>query len=127
MAVEGKKKRILIIDDDQDFNSILQIALEGRGQYEVRSESNGLNAVAAAKEFVPDVILLDVKMPEVDGGDIADQFHKEPKLKRKKIIFLTGQITPDEVEYYGSEIRGKLFIPKGLETQELIERIERMI
>lgn len=127
MAQQGKKKRVLIIDDDQDFTSVLQIALEGRGHYEVRSENDALKALAAAKEFGPDVILLDVQMPGLGGGDIAEQFHKEPALKRKKVIFLTGQISPDEVAYYGSEIRGKLFIPKGLETEELIKRIEQSI
>lgn len=128
MPGSASKKRILIVDDDQDFTSVLQIGLEGRGKYQVRVENKATKASQAAKEFMPDLILMDVQMPRMGGKEVAQKiFEEHPELRGKKIIFLTGQITPDEVNYYGSEIKGKLFIPKGITTVELIECIEKSL
>jgi len=64
-------KRILVIDDEPSITLNLKLTLESGGDYEVLGENNPANALAAAQTFQPDLILLDVMMPDLDGGDVA--------------------------------------------------------
>ena len=69
-------KRILVVDDEQGFTMLLKMNLEKKGGYEVRVENDATKALDAAREFRPQVVLLDVVMPEMDGGDVALSFRK---------------------------------------------------
>lgn len=90
--------RILVIDDEEGFTKILKMNLERTGAYDVRVENNSLNALAVARDFRPDVILLDIVMPGLDGGDIAAQFADHPYLRRVPIIMLTALVAHDEAD-----------------------------
>ncbi len=85
-----KKKRILLIDDEPGFTRLLKLNLEETGAYEVRQENMGADGLATAREFNPDLILLDVIMPDMNGGDIALQIEADKLLKNTPIVFLTG-------------------------------------
>src|SRR4051812_5997949 len=69
-AAPGRKRRILIVDDEPDFTFMMGLTLEQTGQFEVRQENDAFQALATAREFLPDLILLDVMMPDMDGGDV---------------------------------------------------------
>jgi CheY-like chemotaxis protein len=83
-------KRILVVDDEPAVTRALKLNLEMTGHYAVRMENSGVKALAAAQEFRPDLILLDVMMPEVDGGDVAAQIGNDPGLHNVPIIYLTA-------------------------------------
>src|ERR1041385_1981538 len=93
--------RILIVDDEESFTRLLKLNLEVGGAYRVRSENHAPHAVAAAKEFMPDLILLDVMMPEMDGGDVASALQADPELKHIPIVFLTAAVKKEEVNSRG--------------------------
>src|ERR1700735_1286857 len=90
-----KKKRILVVDDESGFTHLLKLVLP---IYEVREENNPTRAVEVAREFKPDLILLDLIMPEMDGGTLAAKIREEPLLRFVPIVFLTAIVSPKEAE-----------------------------
>jgi CheY-like chemotaxis protein len=114
------KKRILVVDDEPKITRWLRINLEQTGEYDVREENQGSNAVTAALEFRPDLILLDVLMPGVDGGELASQFQASPKFRNVPIIFLTAAVTRQEVNSHGGYVGGLPFLAKPVDFPELI-------
>ena len=114
------KKRILIIDDEKSFTRVVKLYLEETGAYEVREENNGLRGLNTAKEFNPDLILLDINMPHISGGEVGAQIKDDPDLKDIPILFLTALIRKSEERI----VRGRLFIAKPIQMKSLITRIE---
>jgi CheY-like chemotaxis protein len=118
------KKRILIVDDEPTFTRMMKLVLEQTGRYEVRQENKGVQALAAARDFRPDLILLDVVMPDLDGGDVAAQIEADPMLKGVPIVFLTALV--DEKEAQGAAVKrgGYPFLGKLVSDNNLFECIE---
>jgi len=87
-AVE-EKRRILIVDDDRDASHLIKILLEKNGRYVVLEENDAARAHQSARNFRPDLILLDIMMPGTDGGDVAAQIEADLDLQRTPIVFLT--------------------------------------
>jgi len=81
------KKRILIVDDEKDFTQMVKLNLEETGKYIVRTENIGRQALAAAREFKPHIILLDIVMPDTDGGEIAHNISLDEELSRIPVVF----------------------------------------
>src|SRR5678815_5420661 len=80
-VVEPAKKRILIVDDEVPFTRMVKLNLEKTGAFEVRAENRATYAVAAAREFKPDLIILDVIMPGMDGGDVQNKLKRDRSLR----------------------------------------------
>jgi DNA-binding response OmpR family regulator len=118
------KKRILIIDDEASFTRMVRLNLEKTGKFEVREENRAGHAVAVARDFHPDLILLDVIMPTMDGGDLAATFRKDRHLKNVPIIFLTATVSQREAGSGGLSSGGSLFLAKPVSVDILIARIE---
>lgn len=95
---DAMRHRVLLIDDDENFTHTLRRSLERTGRYEVREVNNSLTALAVARRFRPHLVLLDVVMPGLDGGDVAAQFAGDPRLRRIPIIMLTGLIDTGETD-----------------------------
>jgi len=121
------KKRILVVDDDPKYSDILKVRLESAGAYEVRTESRATRAVAAALEFNPDLILLDVVMPELDGGEVAVQLEDHERLKDIPVVFLTSAVTHEEVTAQDGVIGGRPFLAKPVGLRELLDTIEKYV
>lgn len=122
-----EKKKILVIDDEADFTKLIKLNLERTGQYEVKTENKGLLGLAAAKKFNPDLILLDVMMPDVDGGDVFYQLENDNETKGIPVLFLTAVAKKEEVEMGRGIIGGHTFIAKPVSARELISYIEKKL
>jgi len=120
------KKRILLVDDEPALTRMVKLNLERTGDYEVRTENQGSKAIAAAREFRPDLIFLDVMMPDMGGDEISAQLKEDSELSTIKFVFMTAIVTKDETDAMGNEIGGNEFLAKPVKTQELIEVIERL-
>ncbi len=118
------KKKILIIDDEVALTRVLKLTLEGRGNYEVCTENDSRQAIATARTFWPDVIILDVVMPEVDGGEVHAQLMADPVLKHIPIIFLTAIVRQKEVDEHQGMIGGSFYIAKPVSADGLVNAIE---
>ena len=116
-----KKTRILVVDDEKGFTHLLNMALSSN--YDVCEVNDPDGALGAVREFRPDLILLDVVMPTLDGGDLAAQLRSDPSLATIPIVFLTAIVWPSEGE---SEqmINGYPFIAKPVSRDALIRCIE---
>lgn len=119
------KKRILIIDDEAAFVRLLRLNLDGTGRYTVRAETRGLDGLAAVREFRPDLILLDVMMPGLDGGEVAARLREHPAGKDIPIVFLTAAVKKEEVRSRHGLIGGLNYLAKPVELDELITCIDQ--
>lgn len=119
------KKRILVVDDLKSDTRLLKQQLEESGQFDVREENDPRAAVAAAEEFKPDLILLDLVMPTMDGRHLAACLEASPELKTVPILFITARITKEEVDAVGGRIGGFPFLAKPVPVQELIACVKR--
>ena len=118
------KKRILVVDDEPVITSLIKINLEHTGLYEIRTENEGRRAIEAAREFRPDLILLDVMMPGMLGSEIAVQLQADPQLRATKFIFLTGVVTKSEAQRSAGQIGGQTFIAKPFSADDLCRAVE---
>jgi DNA-binding response OmpR family regulator len=118
------KHRILVLDDEPGFTRLLKLNLEQTGRYEVQVENRPTEALAAAREFHPDLILLDVMMPGLDGGTLAGYFLNSPPFSGVPIVFLTATVTKEEVSSHGGLIGGLPFLAKPVNMAELVACLE---
>jgi len=119
------KKKILLVDDEATIGQLFKNRLESTGAYEVRVETKGTNALSATQAFRPDLIFLDIMMPDMEGSEVALQIKGDPGLKNTPIIFLTAAVTHEEVRSKGGMIGSQTFLAKPWDTRELMECIER--
>ncbi|MCX5692557.1 MAG: response regulator [Candidatus Omnitrophica bacterium] len=121
------KKKILIVDDEKDFVEMVKWNLEKTGGYKVTVETESKYALDVAKVVEPDLILLDVMMPGMDGADVEYQIKKEEKLKDIPIIFLTAIVKEEEIESEDGAIAGHVFLAKPVTLKQLVDCIEKNI
>lgn len=121
------KKRILVIDDEVSFARMVKMNLEKSGEFEVRVENRAMNALSAAREFLPDLILLDVIMPGMDGGDVSKQIKRDRNLKGTPIVFLTATVSRREAGEGGLNSGGELFLAKPVSVEALVACINEHI
>lgn len=120
-------KRILVVDDEVSITKMIKLNLERTGHYEVRVENKGVKAIQAAIEFQPDLIFLDVMMPDLSGDVIATQLKENKNLKDIKVIFLTAIVTRDETADGGNKIGRNLFLAKPVTTLDLLRTIDNVL
>ena len=118
------KKRILLLDDEMDFASVMKMTLELTGQYEVRTAVRSMTFLQVARDYKPDLILLDCMMPGMDGGEVAGQIQADPELKDTPFMFLTA--TADQIEQRPSRCYEgvQTFLPKTMDLDDLLKCIE---
>jgi DNA-binding response OmpR family regulator len=121
------KKRILVVDDEPSITRLLKINLEDTNHYLVQVESSALRVLETAQRFHPDLILLDVMMPDGDGGDVASQLQETPGLKGVRIVFLTAAVTKEEVNSHRGRIGGLPFLAKPVDMSEVLGCLEQQL
>lgn len=121
------KKKILIIDDEKGFTDMLKINLELTQKYEVIVENTSTNALNTAIDCNPDLILLDIIMPGIQGSDLGFLFKEHGKLNQTPVVFLTATVTKDEVDIQGGKINGYPFIAKPSNLLEILKVIAENI
>ncbi len=122
-----KPKKILIIDDEVMFTNIVKLTLEGRENYEVCVENDSRKAVEKIREVCPDLVILDVVMPQIDGSEIHRQLMADPILKHIPVIFLTAVVRQNEVDEHNGIIGGSFYIAKPVSADGLIHAIEKRL
>ena len=122
-----EKKRILVIDDEASVTQTLKLYLEKTGAYEVLEENRAPEGLTTIRQFKPDLVLLDVFMPEVTGGEIAEQIKSSPDVQDTPIVFLTAAVTREEISKQGTIIGSHPFLAKPVTMRELIECIKKYV
>ena len=119
------KKRILLVDDEKSFTNLLKLNLEDTGQYDVRVENWAEDALTAAREFKPDLILLDIIMPRLPGGNVAALIKEDAALKNTPIVFLTAAVRKHQVEENDGIICDHPCLAKPATVEMVIDMIEK--
>ncbi|MBR7801282.1 response regulator [Undibacterium fentianense] len=114
--------KILYVEDDLDIQAVAQIALEVVGGFTLKTCSSGAEAIAAIEQgFVPDLLLLDVMMPNMDGPTTLSELRKLPTTSATPVIFMTAKVQSSEQDYYFTlgaiGVIAKPFDPMTLATQ----------
>ena len=119
------KKRILIVDDEVGAARLLGVNLEATGNYKTRVENWPEDIVAVAREYRPDVILMDIIMPRMSGGDAIELLQADPVLRSIPVIFLTAAVQRWQVADHEGVICDPPCLAKPATTEEIIRCIEK--
>ena len=121
------KKRILVVDDEKGFTSMLRLNLEATGDYEVLVENDSKNALSAAMQYRPDLILLDIVLPHKDGWRVLKEIKQNQKFKNVQIIMLTNLGQKMEVEK-GLKLGAEKYLIKAHYTpQQVAEEVKKLL
>lgn len=120
------QKSILVADDDEVFLKLVERDLTNAG-YSVIKAHDGEEAVRIAKSLRPALVLLDINMPKIDGGEVASQLRGYPLTKDIPIIYLTSMLTKEEEGRIGGNIKGNFLVAKPYDPQALLAYISSRI
>ncbi|MBL1277950.1 MAG: response regulator [Ectothiorhodospiraceae bacterium] len=113
--------RILYVEDEPDIQAVAEIALNAVGGFTLKACSSGEEALAEAVAFAPDLLLLDVMMPSMDGPTTLLELRKLPELANTPVMFMTAKVQPQEIAHFKSlgamEVVAKPFDPMTLADQ----------
>lgn len=125
-ALESGKRKILIVDDDNDLVDLMVDVLARDGRFEIRSVDNGFDAGMMVREYRPDLIVLDVMLPDINGREVCQRVRSDEKTSDIKILCISGMVEDDKI----GELRdagADDFLHKPFEVEVLIERICRQL
>jgi excisionase family DNA binding protein len=121
-ALESGKRKVLIVDDDEELVELITDALKRDQRFEVRSVNNGFDAGMMVKEYRPDLIVLDVMLPDINGKEVCQRVRGDKSMNDVRIICISGMVEEDKV----SELKAAGaddFMHKPFEVERLIERM----
>jgi CheY-like chemotaxis protein len=116
---------VLVADDDPDLTALVEATLRNDG-ISCRTTDNGLTALRMAREIVPDLVLLDVRMPGINGFEVLETIRHDPGLQTLPVILLTGCDDPADV-VRGSELHADQYIAKPVSPNVLLNRVKRLL
>ncbi|WPJ97903.1 response regulator [Coraliomargarita algicola] len=120
-------RRVLVIDDEPSFTRMVKLNLEGTGNYIVEALNESRKALEVAKAFGPDIVLLDVVMPELDGGDVALNLRSRSATKDIPIIFVSAMVSQQESKKGFYQSGGEHFLAKPVDKDTLCGAIETVL
>ena len=120
------KKKILIVDDEKDILLMLKKRLTAGG-YSVLTADNGKDAITIAKSKSPDLIILDVLMPGMDGGEVAKKLKDNFRTQNIPIIFLTALFTREEEYEKDHMVADNITFAKPFDPEELLDEIKMLV
>lgn len=121
-ALESGKRKILIVDDDQELVDLLVDVLERDGRFEIRAVNNGFDAGMMVKDYHPDLIVLDVMLPDINGKEVCQRMRSDKTMDDVRVICISGIVEADKIE----ELRAagaNDFLQKPFEVEKLLDRI----
>src|SRR5947207_11185853 len=125
-ALESGKRKVLLVDDDVELVELIQKVLEEDGRFEVRVANNGFDAGMMVKEYRPDLIILDVMLPDINGKEVCQRVRADNTLEDVRILCISGMIEEDKVQEL--KLSGADdFLPKPFDAEVLIRSEERRV
>ena len=123
---DQKKKKILVVDDDENSVELLEAMFADEDGFEVRSASSGADAAVVAGSFNPDIILLDIMLPDLDGDEIFKSIRKEESLKNTKVVVVTA-LSEKEWRDRMMEAGVDAFFTKPIDVRKLMSKIKTLV
>lgn len=121
-ALESGKRKVLLVDDDAELLELINNVLNEDGRFEVRTAGNGFDAGMMVKDYRPDLIVLDVMLPDINGREVCHRVRADSALEDVRILCISGMIEEDKIQ----ELRlsgADDFLHKPFEIEALIDRM----
>ena len=121
-ALESGKRKALLVDDDVELVELMSKVLEEDGRFEVRVATNGFDAGMMVKEYRPDIIILDVMLPDINGKEVCQRVRADSSLEDVRVLCISGLVEDDKIQ----ELRlagADEFMHKPFEIDHLIDRM----
>jgi excisionase family DNA binding protein len=125
-ALESGKRKLLIVDDDVDLVELMVDAFSRDGRFEIRTANNGFDAGMQVKEFRPDLVILDVMLPDINGKEVCQRVRGDDTMKSVKIICISGMVEQDKIQdllHAGADD----FMNKPFDVEKLQDRTCQML
>jgi len=125
-SLDSGKRKILVVDDDPEIVELFVDVLERDGRFEVKTAATGYDAGIATQEFMPDLIILDYMLPDVNGNVVCQTIRKNPNFEHMKIIIVSGVVNQDEI---GDLMKAGAndFVKKPFNIEKLIDRVGELL
>jgi DNA-binding response OmpR family regulator len=120
-ALESGKRKVLIVDDDVDLVDLLVDVFERDGRFDIRTANNGFDAGMLVKEFQPDLVVLDVMLPDINGKEVCQRVRSDPSMPDVRIICISGMVEQDKVQDL-KDAGANDFMQKPFTVEALLDR-----
>jgi excisionase family DNA binding protein len=120
-ALESGKRKLLIVDDDEELVELMTDVFARDGRFDIKSANNGFGAGMLVKDFRPDLVILDVMLPDINGKEVCQRVRNDPTMKMVKIICISGMVEQDKI----ADLRAAGaddFMNKPFSVDKLLER-----
>lgn len=121
-ALESGKRKLLIVDDDQELVDLLADTFARDGRFDIKTANNGFDAGMLVKEFRPDIVVLDIMLPDINGKEVCQRVRSDETLEQVKIICISGMVEQDKV----ADLRASGaddFMQKPFVVDRLVDRV----
>jgi len=125
-ALDSGKRKILVVDDDPEIVELFVDVLDRDGRFEVKTASTGYDAGILTQEFMPDLVILDYMLPDVNGNVVCKTLRANPNFEQIKIVIVSGVVNQDEINDL-LKAGADDFVKKPFNIEKLIERIGELL
>ena len=125
-ALESGKRKVLIVDDDVELVELMSDAFEADTRFDIKTANNGFDAGMLVKEFRPDIVVLDIMLPDINGKEVCQRVRLDPTMKTVKIICISGMVEQDKIADLRA-VGADDFMSKPFEVEKLVERCCEML
>ncbi|TVS19092.1 MAG: response regulator [Planctomycetaceae bacterium] len=120
-ALESGKRKVLIVDDDEELVELLSDVFAKDGRFDIRTANNGFDAGMLVREFRPDLVVLDVMLPDINGKEVCQRVRSDERLESVKIICISGMVEQDKIAEL-REAGANDFMHKPFNVDRLLDR-----
>jgi two-component system, OmpR family, response regulator len=120
-ALESSKRKVLIVDDDEELVELLSDVFAKDGRFDIRTANNGFDAGMLVREFRPDLVVLDVMLPDINGKEVCQRVRSDESLESVKIICISGMVEQDKIAEL-REAGANDFLHKPFNVDRLLDR-----
>ena len=121
-ALESGRRKALIVDDDEELVELIRDVFDADGRFDVRVANNGFDAGMMVKEYKPDIIVLDVMLPDINGKEVCQRVRSDSSLDDVRIVCISGMVEADKIGEL-KEAGADDFMQKPFEVENLVERV----
>src|SRR2546426_7499013 len=125
-ALNNGKTKVLVVDDDPEIVELFVDVLERDGRFEVKTAATGYDAGMLTQEFMPDLIILDYMLPDINGNVVCGTIRKNPAFEHTKIIIVSGVVNQDEINELLKSGADE-FVKKPFNIEKLVDRIGQLL
>ena len=125
-ALESGKQKVLVVDDDPEIVELFVDVLERDGRFEIRTAGSGYDAGMITQEFMPDLIILDYMLPDINGNVVCQTLRADPRFEHMKIVIVSGVVNQDQIDAL-LKAGADEFVRKPFNIAKLIGRIGNLL